>query len=337
MRKIIVVLIVVFGLNLYAGFNLSDLTNGKKYFKKAERFFNAGNYKQAIPNYLKFLSKKKNKKNVTALYHLSICFMELNDPQDGFKYAQNLYKLKGTKLDYAVLYAEYLVQLKRLKDAIKVYKGIVTIYPEDYLSYIRLGELLVNNGRLKEARSMWLKAVPLKEKPTEAYALLSESYLNVEKNKLMAYYYARKLYDISSPEKKEEIQGMLNEIAGDFKEDFENFYLLKTCKEQAKQYILEKDYKDAFKVLSRCENLNNIDREYLMLFVEVSKKLKKWGKAVDVYTKCLALGFEDGEIYLELGKCYLKLGNKPMAEANFKLALKYDKVKDDALKLLNSI
>ena len=337
MRKIIIFFIILFGLNLFAGFRLSDLTNGKKYLKKAEKLFNAGNYKQAIPNYLKFLSKKKNEKNVTALYHLSVCFMELNDPQGGFKYAETLYKLKGTELKYAVLYAEYLVQLKRLKDAINVYKGIIAIYPKDYLSYIRLGELFVNNGRLKDAREIWLKAVKLKDKPTEAYALLSESYLNVEKNKLMGYYYARKLYDISPPEKKEEIQSMLNGIAGDFKDDFENFYLLKTCKEEAKRYISEDDYNNAFTVLSRCENLNNIDKEYLMLFARVSKKLGKWDKAVNVYTKCLALGFEDGDIYLELGKCYLKLGNKPMAEVNFKLALKYDKVKDKALKLLNSI
>lgn len=337
MRKIISVLVLILSLNLFAGFRLGDLGSGKKYFKKAEKLFNAGNYQQAIPNYLKYLSKKKNQNDEKALYHISICYMELESPEAGLPFIERLYKLKGTELKYAVLYAEYLVQLKRLKDAINVYKGILAIYPDDYLSYVRLGQLLVNNGNLKEARKMWLKAVGLKDKPEEAYALLSESYLNVEKNKLMAYYYARKLYEVSPKEKKPKIKVMLDSIAGEFKADFENYYLLKDCKERAKKAVAENDYETAYSILSKCENLENIDKEYLLFFANICKKLGRWNKAVELYKKCLALGFESGEIYLELGKCYLKIGEKGLARANLKLALKYGNVKNEALKILNSI
>ena len=337
MRKITLVLTLILSLNLFAGFKLGDFGSGKKYFNKAEKFFNEGNYQQAIPNYLKYLSKKKNQNDEKALYHISVCYMELGNSQAGFPFIQRLYKLKGTELKYAVLYAEYLVQLKRLKDAINVYKGILAIYPNDYLSYVRLGELLVNAGELKEARKMWLKAVSLKDNPVEAYALLSESYLNVEKNKLMGYYYARKLYEVSSDEKKPEVKSMLDNIAGEFKVDFENYYLLRNCKEQAKEAVARNDYETAYSILSKCENLENIDKEYLLFFANICKKLSKWNKAVELYKKCLALGFESGEIYLELGRCYLKAGNKGLAKANLKLALKYDNVKDEALKILNSI
>lgn len=338
MRKInLLVMVLILSVNVFAGFKLSDLTTGKKYFKKAEKLFNEGNYQQAIQNYLKYLSKKKNRNDIKALYHISICYMELGNPEVGFPFIERLYKLKGTELQYAVLYAEYLVQLKRLKDAINVYKGILAIYPDDYLSYVRLGELLVNDGKLKEAREMWLKAVSLKDKPVEAYALLSESYLNVEKNKLMAYYYARKLYEVSPEGKKTEIRMMLDNIAGEFKEDFENYYLLRSCKEKAKEAAAKNDYETAYLVLSKCENLENVDKDYLLFFATVCKKLNKWNKAVELYKKCLALGFESGEIYLELGKCYLKTGNKGLAKANLKLALRYNSVKKEALKILNSL
>ncbi len=337
MRKVIFFMCVVLTINVSAGFDLSDLGSGKKYFKQAEKFFKAGQYQLAIGKYLKFLSKKKNANNEVALYHLSICYMETGHPDKGFPYVERLYRFKGTELKYAVLYAEYLVQLNRLKDAINVYKGILSLYPDDYLSYIRVGQLMVNDGRLKEARDMWIKALALKDKPSEAYALLSESYLNVEKNKLMAYYYAKKLYEIADPEKKHEIKAMLDSIAGEFKHDFENFYLLKTCKEEAKIKIESNDFEEAFFILSRCENLENIDKEYLLMFADVSIKLKKWNKAIELFKKCLALGFENGKIYFELGKCYLQIGEKSLAKVNLKMALKYNDTKNDALKILNSI
>ncbi|BBB32334.1 hypothetical protein TTHT_0766 [Thermotomaculum hydrothermale] len=337
MRKIVVAFCLVFTMNIFAGFSLSDLGSAKKYFKKAEQLFNAGNYQQAIPNYLKYLSKKKNQKDEKALYHISICYMETGNPQSGFSFIKQLYQLKGTELKYAVLYAEYLVQLNKLQDAINVYKGVIAIYPDDYLSYVRLGELLVNNGQLKEARKMWNKAITLKDRPTEAYALLSESYLNVEKNKLLAYYYARKLYEIAPDEKKPGIKSMLNSIAGDFKDDFENYYLLRTCKEKAKLEVQKGDYLSAFSTLSRCEDLENIDEEYLLMFADIAKKLKKWDKALELYKKCLALGFESGQTYLELAKCYLKTGNLALAKVNLKMAMNYKDTKEEALKLLNSI
>ncbi len=337
MRKIVVLLGFLFVLNLYAGFSLSDLGSGKKYFKSAEKLFNQGKYAQAITFYQKFLSKKKNRNHETALYHISICFMELGMPDRGFPYIQRLYKLKGTDLKYAVLYAEYLVQLDKLQDAINVYRGIITLYPEDYLSYVRLGELLVNNGQLKEARTMWLKAVKLRDKPVEAYSLLSESYLKVEKNKLMAYYYGRKLLEVAPAEKKEEIKKMLDSIAGDFKMDFEQYYFLKTCKEDAKECMEKSDYQCAYNALEKCEDADNVDEEYLLMFARVCKKLENYAKAIEIYKKCLALGMESGNVFLELAKCYLKTGNRELAKANLKLALNYPDVKDKALKLLNSI
>ncbi len=337
MRKVVLILCVIFSVNLFAGFSLSDLGSGKKYFKQGEKYFKAGNYQLAVQNYLKYLSKKKNQNDEKALYHISVCYMELGRPAQGFPFISKLYRMKGTELEYAVLYAEYLVHLDKLQDAVNVYKGIVTLYPDDYLSYVRLGELLVNSGNLSEARKMWLKAVKLRDKPTEAYALLSESYLNVEKNKLMGYYYARKLYEASPKEKKPEIQAMLDSIAGEFKSDFENYYLLMSCKEKAKASIEKSDYNTAYSMLSKCEDLENIDEEYLLLFADVCKKLERWNKAVELYKKCLALGFESGLVYLELGKCYLKVGDIELAKANLKLALKYDEVKKEALEILDSI
>ena len=337
MRKIIIVLLyVLVGIQTFS-FSLKDLGSGKKYFKKAEKEFNMGNYQNAIPLYIKFLSKKKNKNNEKALYHVSVCFMELGNPVSGFPYIHRLYHIKGDKLEYAVLYAEYLVQLNKPEKAIGVYEKIIKLHPEDYLSYIRLGELLVNQGNIKKARELWLKATRLKEKPEEAYALLSESYLKVEKNKLLAYFYARKLFEIVSPEKRKEIEQMLDRIAGDFKEDFENYYLLRTCKEKAREFIKNKNLESAYSSLEKCEDLENIDKEYLLLFADVSKKLGRWSKAIDLYKKCLALGFESGQIYLELGKCYLKIGKKGLAKANFKLALRFKETKEEALELLQSI
>ncbi len=337
MRKIAILLLcVLIGVQALS-FSLKDLGSGKKYFNKAEKEFNAGNYQNAIPLYLKFLSKKKNKDNEKALYHISVCYMELGNPASGFPYIHKLYQIKGDKLEYAVLFAEYLVQLNQPKKAIEVYEKIIKLHPEDYLSYIRLGELLVNQGNIKRARELWLKATTLNDKPEEAYALLSESYLKVEKNKLLAYFYARKLLEIVSPEKKGEIQQMLDRIAGDFKEDFENYYLLRTCKEKAREFIKNNDFESAYSSLEKCEDLENIDKEYLLLFANISKKLEKWSKAIELYKKCLALGFESGDIYLELGKCYLKIGKKGLAKANFKLALRFKETKEDALKLLQSI
>ncbi len=337
MRKTLIFIFLVFSLNAVFGFSLKDLGSGKKYFKKAEKFYSEKNYISAIPLYLKFLSKKKNKNNEKALYHLSVCYMETGNPDQGFPFISRLYRLKKTKLEYAVLYAEYLVQLNRLKDAIEVYRAVINLHPDDYLSYIRLGELLVNNGNLKEARAVWLKATKLKEKPVEAFSLLSDSYLKVEKNRLLAYFYARKLYEIAPDDKKDELKKSLDAIAGDFREDFENYYQLRTCKEKAKNFIEKGDFERAYKTLHQCEDLNNIDKDYLMLFADVAKKLKRYEKAIEIYKKCLALGIENGYIYLELGKCYLKTGKKDLARASLKMACKFKETKIEAKSLLNSL
>ncbi len=339
MRKITVItLLFVLSLHSFGGFKLDlDFGSGKKYFKQAEKLYNQGKYAQAIPFYQKFLEKKKNANNLNALYRISVCFMELGKPEKGIVYAERLYKLKGTELNYAVLYAEYLVALNRLKEAITVYNSVIALYPEDYLSYVRLGELYVNTGDLKKARTMWLKALKLKDKPYEALSLLSQSYLKVEKNKLMAYYYARKLYEISPEDKKPSVGRMLDKIAGKFKTDFENYYMLKSCTEKAQSFYAKGEYKKAFDMLKGCEELDNAGTDFFKFFAEVSFKTENYRKAVELYKKCLALGEESGEIYLKLAECYLKIGDKKLAKANLKLAANFPEVKEKALTLLNSI
>ncbi|MCK7540928.1 MAG: hypothetical protein MZV63_63565 [Marinilabiliales bacterium] len=85
--------------------------------------------------------------------------------------------------------------LNRSADAIQVYEKVLSISPDDYLSFIRLGKLNEDSGNIQKAREIWLKASRIDPSQPDAYEYLSESYLKEGKDKLQSYYYARLLYD----------------------------------------------------------------------------------------------------------------------------------------------
>ncbi len=311
---------------------------GEKYLKKAEELYGNERYAVAIPQYLRFFEKNKKKSvDPSIYYHVAICFMETGRPEQGYPYIDKAAIAKPDELDFQVLKAEYLVALKKLNDAILVYRHVLKVHPDDYLSYIRLGELEVNSGNLDGARKLWKEAIELNPSRPEAYSRMSESYLKVEKNRLEAYYYARKLLTVVAPDKKPGIQRMLDEMTGDMGQDYENYYLKQDCMSTARELYRQAKFQQAFQKLMKCKDLPNLSSDYFLLFGKVCDEIGQFKNAAYAYERCLALGLETGDICYRLGWSYLNSGQPEKAKISFRRALQYDKTKKKARKMLDRL
>jgi tetratricopeptide (TPR) repeat protein len=328
---------ISFSENFFRKISSSLNLKGEKDFKKAEQFFANGNYMQAAALYKKYLKKNKKEPLAEVNYKVAVCYFETGNPETAYPFIEKAYNLNKGKLEYQLLYAECLISLKEINEGINVYKEIVKTHPNDYLSYIRLGELLISTGNLTDARSYWKKAIEIDDSKSEAYSLMAESYFKVEKNKLEAYYYARKLYDRVKGNKKQEVEGILNRIAGKFRSDFENQYLLRVCVEDANKAIKKGAFVDAYNSLIKCKNLTDISDTYLKLLAETCEKLQKYKEAASSYEKCIAIGYEKGEYYYKAAINYLKINEIDTAKVLLKKAVLFKSTKEKAQKRLNRL
>ncbi len=326
-----------FSENFFKKISSSLNLKGEKDFKKAEQFFANAKYMQAAALYKKYLEKNKKEPLADVNYKVAVCYFETGNPQAAFPFIEKAYNLKKGKLEYQLLYAECIISLKEVGEGINVYKQIVKLHPKDYLSYIRLGELLVDTGKLVEARKYWKMAIDVDDSRPDAYSLMAESYYKVEKNKLEAYYYARKLYDRVNANKKQEVEGILDRIAGKFRNDFENQYLLRVCVEEAKKAINKGNFSDAYNSLIKCKNLTDISDSYLELLADTCEKLGKHKEAALAYEKCIAIGYEKGEYYYKAAVNYLKINEVGTAAILFKKATFFESTKEEAQNMLNRL
>ncbi|NOY22122.1 MAG: tetratricopeptide repeat protein [Acidobacteria bacterium] len=344
MRNVIVwALIVAMAVSLQASIfkKLSSSMNlkGEKYLKKAEVLYGDNQFDKAIPLYLKFFEKNKKKENIDVdiFYHVAVCFMEGKKQAQGYAYIETAAAAKPDDLDIQVLKAEYLVALGSVPDAIETYQKIVKTHPDDYLSYIRLGELTVGQGDLKGAREWWEKAIELDPSRPDGYSRMSESYLKVEKNRLEAYYYARKLLDVVKPDKKPGIQRMLDNLAGDMGQDYENYFQKQDCMMNAEELFKNAKFLQAFQVMDKCKTLPNLSGDYFLLFGKVCDEVGKFKDAAFAYERCIALGLESGDICYRLGWSYLNSGQSEQARIAFQRAQQFTDTKEKAKKMLDKL
>lgn len=310
---------------------------GEKDLRQAEEYYQNNHYAQALSYYQKYLKKNEEDRNPDLMYRMAICYMELQQPEEGFSFVEEAYSKKRTDLDIAVLYAEYLVILGDLDNAVGTYRAIVQDHPDDYLSYVRLGELLVDQGNLEAARDFWKKAIQMNPEKPDAYARMSQSYLRVEKNQLEAYYYGRKLLDVVDGPGKDAVSDMLNSIAGDFKADFENSYQTRACMEQARDHFEQARFQQAYDVLTACRDISGLPGDYYLLYGKVCDEVGKFADAAYAYERCIALGMDNGDLAYRLGWSYLNAGDQRNAEIAFKRAARYPETREKARQMLDKI
>ncbi|MCK5878680.1 MAG: tetratricopeptide repeat protein [Holophagae bacterium] len=335
----IVVMTVSVQASIFKKFSSSMNLKGEKYLKQAETFYEGNQYDKAIPLYLKFFEKNKKTDNIdtAVFYHAAVCYMEINQPEQGYAYIEAAAAAKPDDLDIQVLKAEYLVALGSIPDAITTYRNIVKVHSDDYLSYIRLGELTVRQGDLKAARKWWEKAMELGPSRPEAYSRMSESYLKVEKNRLEAYYYARKLLSVVEPDKKAGIQHMLENLAGDMGQDYENYFQKQDCMLNAEEFFKKAKFQESFQVMAKCKDLPNLSGEYFLLFGKVCDEVGKFKDAAFAYERCVALGLESGDICYRLGWSYLNSEQPEQARIAFQRAQEFGDTKEKAQKMLDKL
>jgi len=323
--------------NFFKKISSSLNMKGEKYLKKAEVQYSQNHYTQAASLYKKYIEKNKGKSFPELYYKVAICYMETDNPQSCFSYIEKAANLKKDNIEYQLLYAECLIMLHQKAEGILIYKDIIQRHPNDYLSFIRLGELLIADGNLIEARKYWKEAIKIDKKRAEAYSLLAESYLKVEKNKLEGYYYLRKIVDFASKTKKQEIENILNRIAGKFRNDFETQYRLRICIENANAKIKLGNYQGAYDNLMECNSLTDISDKYLILVATTCEKLKKHKEAASAYEKCIAIGYEKGEYYYKAALNYLHINKIDTAIVLLKKARNFPETENSAEKTLKQL
>ena len=309
---------------------------GEKYLKQAEDAYDQEQYQQALELYQKYL-KKSDERNAEILYRMALCGYELGSFEQGYPWIEEASSLKPDNLDYSLMMAEYLVSLRQQDAAVQTYRHILKLHPKDYLSYIRLGELLVDNGDLAGARKEWLAAIELDSTRPDAYNLMSQSYLHVEKNRLEAFYYARKSEEASGPRDKPAAARYAKQIAGDLLEDYENDYKRRNCMRTAQASFKKARFQEAYDRLNGCRTLTGLSSDYFLLFGKVCDEVGKFNDAAYAYERCLALGMESGDVCYRLGWSYLNSGNRESAEIAFKRAAGFDDTRLKAQKMLEQI
>lgn len=327
----------IYGENFFKKLSSSLNMKGEKDLKNAELLYNQNKYVQAAALYKKYLDKNKKKPLPLINYKIGLCYFETENYEAAFPYIEKAYNFDKKNLDYQLLYAEALIMFKQVDEGILIYQKIVNDHPNDYLSHIRLGELYVDKGDLKKARKQWLEAIKIDKTKTNAYSLLTESYLKVENNKLEAFYYARKMYEYAPSNEKDQAASILKKIAGKFSEDFENQYQLRVCIENAKDFVNKNNYQKAYESLLKCKDMTGISDTYLILYAKVCENLKKHKEAANAYEKCIAIGYEKGEYYFNAALNYIKLNEINTAIVLLKKAKNFPETEKIAEKWLKQL
>jgi len=321
---------------LFKRFSKTFNLKGEKYLNQAEEQFEQGQYAQAFGLYDKYLKKSKER-DPRVLYRMAVCAYELGEFSRGYPLIEEAHSKDQDDLDYHVMLGEYHVSMQDGAGAAGVYRDIVKRHPDDYLSYVRLGELLVDQGDLPGARESWLAAIERDPNKTDAYDLMAQSYLHVEKNRLEAYYYARKQLEVADEQSKPAAQYLVDQIAGDLASDYDNYFQSRNCMDQARAFFQSARFDDAYRVLSNCRDLSGLPGDYFLLFGKVCDEVGKFKDAVFAYERCLALGMENGDICYRLGWSYLNSGDRKNAEIAFKRSAGFEETRVKAQKMLEQI
>ena len=152
-------------------------TPGEKEAKKAQKFYEEGNFKDAIESYQQAL--QKNPDNPEYHYNLGIVYIELGDVENAITALQKAIEIQPQ--NFLALKALGQIFVKEKKDyakAVEYYSRASDISPDDPEVFFNLGVGHLNLQNFTQALEAFQKTIDCNESFSEAYYQLGLLHIN---------------------------------------------------------------------------------------------------------------------------------------------------------------
>lgn len=216
----------VYGALISAYENLNDISNLKIAYKEwlnvdkdnidarigfAKQLARHGDTQEAIEQYRVAVALDNTN---ASRYKLAQFLIEQNDLYGAIGQLQEYLKANPSDLNALILLANAFKELGINEQAINIYKKIVSLQPENHLTYFNLGLLYQQEKKTEEAQNYLLKAIELNESYAPAYYALGLSYMSLgdSKNEKAKELFEKYLKLEPSGEYRDKIEVFLKEI-----------------------------------------------------------------------------------------------------------------------------
>ncbi len=187
MNRLIIILIITFGLTIYVD---AQNKEAEQLVEQGIKFSNEGSYRRAITKFEDALQldEKLNK----AKYELAYVFLQTGNSEMAAKYSKEVMKSDETlRLEASLILGAAYDQQKEYKKSLKVYKKAVKEYPENNLAHFNLGLSYYNHHDWDEAELCLTKATMLDKSYSGSHYLLAHIMLNKGETikSMLSFYY----------------------------------------------------------------------------------------------------------------------------------------------------
>ena len=206
--------------------NLNDISNLKIAYKEwlnvdkdnvdarigfAKQLAKHGDTQEAIEQYRVAVALDNTN---ASRYKLAQFLIEQNDLYGAIGQLQEYLKANSSDLNALILLANAFKELGINEQAINTYKKIVSLQPENHLTYFNLGLLYQQEKKTEEAQNYLLKTIELNESYAPAYYALGLSYLSLgdSKNEKAKELFEKYLKLEPSGEYRDKAEAFLKEI-----------------------------------------------------------------------------------------------------------------------------
>lgn len=149
MKKISLCIIITILVTLLSPVNAFAVTNAQTYYNKAEGFFKAQKYQEAINNY--DLAIKTDSKYALAYRGKGVALISLKKYDEAIKALDTAIQLNSKDVDALIHKARALNNLKKTSDALGVYDIAIGINPKLVVLYLEKGDVLYDMKKYEEA------------------------------------------------------------------------------------------------------------------------------------------------------------------------------------------
>lgn len=307
-----------------------------------------GKFKQAIDYYREAV--RFQPKNYFAHYNMAMTYKHKGDYKLAKEELEIAHKIRPENTDVATLKSELEMESGDYESSESTLKDIIE-NTKDAKAYYNLGLVYKKEGKLAEAKSVFLKAIDATGSAEASYQSLVElgkiyaneaDYENAEIYLMRALKVrpenAKQYYNLAviqySAGKKEEAKKSLDKAMEGVMDKPEHYVYI------ANLYRKLNRLQDAEIAIRKAKSMAPFHPEILKTLSDILIEQSKWSEAIDYLKKLAELNtgtIEKAQTYYQLGRAYMETGDFRNAEKYLQLAYSMDNVNEDALIALGNL
>ncbi|MDH4200090.1 MAG: tetratricopeptide repeat protein [Spirochaetia bacterium] len=307
-----------------------------------------GKFNQAIDNFRRAV--KFNAKNYYAHYNMAMAYKHKGDYREAREELELAHKIKPDSNDISTLKGELEFETGDYEGSEKTLKDLIES-TKDAKAYYNLGIVYKKEGKLSEAKSVFLKAVEAEGSPESVYLSLvelgklyatEEDYENAQLYLMRALKLkpenAKQYYNLAviqySAGKKEEAEKSLDRALNGVMEKPEHYIYI------ANLYKKLNNMEAAEVAIRKARSMAPLHPEVLKSLSDILIEQSKWTEAVDYLKKLSEINtgsIEKAQTFYQLGRAYMESGSFDNARHYLEEAYSLDSVNEDALIALGNL